>query len=324
MNVMNAQLRRNWNGKPYHSLDYMLRETFGEKVYKVTLNGGMSCPNRDGKIGSRGCIFCSAGGSGDFAADAALFVTEQIDSQIAVLSAKRPIHKYIAYFQAYTNTYAPVDYLRRIFTEAIAHPSVVALSIGTRPDCLGEEVLELLDELNQIKPVWVELGLQTIHERTAAYIRRGYPLSVFETAVRELRAHKIEVIVHTILGLPGESEEDILETMRYLNGKDIQGIKLQLLHVLKGTDLAEDYLTGKFHVYEREEYLNLLIECLEELDPSIVIHRMTGDGPEKLLLAPLWASRKREVLNLLHHEMKIRDSWQGKSLDKELNKEQKA
>lgn len=324
MNVMNAQLRRNWNGKPYHSLDYMLRETFGEKVYKVTLNGGMSCPNRDGKLGSRGCIFCSAGGSGDFAADAALSVTEQIDCQIAVLSAKRPIHKYIAYFQAYTNTYAPVDYLRRIFTEAIAHPSVVALSIGTRPDCLGEEVLELLDELNQIKPVWVELGLQTIHERTAAYIRRGYPLSVFETAVRELRAHKIEVIVHTILGLPGESEEDILETMRYLNGQDIQGIKLQLLHVLKGTDLAEDYLDGKFHVYEREEYLNLLIECLEQLDPSIVIHRMTGDGPEKLLLAPLWASRKREVLNLLHHEMKIRNSWQGKSLDKELNKEQKA
>ena len=324
MNVMNAQLRRNWNGKPYHSLDYMLRETFGEKVYKVTLNGGMSCPNRDGKLGSRGCIFCSAGGSGDFAADAALSVTEQIDRQIAVLSAKRPIHKYIAYFQAYTNTYAPVDYLRRIFTEAIEHPSVVALSIGTRPDCLGEEVLELLDELNQIKPVWVELGLQTIHERTAAYIRRGYPLSVFETAVRELRARKIEVIVHTILGLPGESEEDILETMRYLNGQDIQGIKLQLLHVLKGTDLAEDYLDGKFHVYEREEYLNLLIECLEQLDPSIVIHRMTGDGPEKLLLAPLWASRKREVLNLLHHEMKIRNSWQGKSLDKELNKEQKA
>ena len=314
MNVTTAQLRKNWNGKPYYSLDYMLRETFGEKVYKVTLNGGMSCPNRDGKLGSRGCIFCSAGGSGDFAADAALSVTEQIDSQIAVLSAKRPIHKYIAYFQAYTNTYAPVDYLRRIFTEAIEHPSVVALSIGTRPDCLGENVLELLEELNQIKPVWVELGLQTIHERTAAYIRRGYPLSVFERAVRELRARKIEVIVHTILGLPGESEGDILETMHYLNGKDIQGIKLQLLHVLKGTDLAEDYLAGKFHVYEREEYLNLLIECLEHLDPSIVIHRMTGDGPEKLLLAPLWASRKREVLNLLHHEMKIRDSWQGKQL----------
>ena len=314
MNTDAVTQQKNWNGKPYHSLDHMLRERFGEKVYKVTLNGGMSCPNRDGKLGSRGCIFCSAGGSGDFAADAELSVTEQIDSQIALLSAKRPIHKYIAYFQAYTNTYAPVEYLRKIFTEALAHPSVVALSIGTRPDCLGEDVLELLNELNQRKPVWEELGLQTMHERTAAYIRRGYPLSCFEDAVQNLRKRQIEVIVHTILGLPGESEKDILETMQYLNGQDIQGIKLQLLHVLKGTDLAEDYVAGKFRVYEREEYLNLLIDCLEHLDPSIVIHRMTGDGPEKLLIAPLWASRKREVLNLLHHEMKVRNSWQGKQL----------
>lgn len=242
MNTDAVTQQKNWNGKPYHSLDHMLRERFGEKVYKVTLNGGMSCPNRDGKLGSRGCIFCSAGGSGDFAADAELSVTEQIDSQIALLSAKRPIHKYIAYFQAYTNTYAPVEYLRKIFTEALAHPSVVALSIGTRPDCLGEDVLDLLNELNQRKPVWVELGLQTMHERTAAYIRRGYPLSCFEDAVQNLRKRQIEVIVHTILGLPGESEKDILETMQYLNGQDIQGIKLQLLHVLKGTDLAEDYV----------------------------------------------------------------------------------
>ena len=217
-------------------------------LFRSTLNGGMSCPNRDGKLGSRGCIFCSAGGSGDFAADAELSVTEQIDSQIALLSAKRPIHKYIAYFQAYTNTYAPVEYLRKIFTEALAHPSVVALSIGTRPDCLGEDVLDLLNELNQRKPVWVELGLQTMHERTAAYIRRGYPLSCFEDAVQNLRKRQIEVIVHTILGLPGESEKDILETMQYLNGQDIQGIKLQLLHVLKGTDLAEDYQIGRAHV----------------------------------------------------------------------------
>ena len=267
MNTDAVTQQKNWNGKPYHSLDHMLRERFGEKVYKVTLNGGMSCPNRDGKLGSRGCIFCSAGGSGDFAADAELSVTEQIDSQIALLSAKRPIHKYIAYFQAYTNTYAPVEYLRKIFTEALAHPSVVALSIGTRPDCLGEDVLDLLNELNQRKPVWVELGLQTMHERTAAYIRRGYPLSCFEDAVQNLRKRQIEVIVHTILGLPGESEKDILETMQYLNGQDIQGIKLQLLHVLKGTDLAEDYVAGKFRVYEREEYLNLLIDCLEHLDP---------------------------------------------------------
>ena len=215
-----------WNEKPYHSLDYMLRERFGEKVYKVTLNGGMTCPNRDGKIGRRGCIFCSVGGSGDFAADASLSITEQIDSQTAILSSKRPIRKYIAYFQAYTNTYAPVEYLRSIFAEAMLHPDIVALSIGTRPDCLDDAVLTLLDELNRIKPVWIELGLQTIHEKTAQYIRRGYPLSCFERAVTELRSREIETIVHTILGLPGETKENILETIQYLNTKDIQGIKL--------------------------------------------------------------------------------------------------
>lgn len=314
LNKKSREQRKSWNGKPYRSLDYMLRERFGEKVYKVTLNGGMSCPNRDGTLGTRGCIFCSEGGSGDFAADVSLSVTEQIESQIALLSAKRPIQKYIAYFQAYTNTYAPVEYLRKIFKEAMSHPGIVALSVGTRPDCLGEEVLDLLEELNRIKPVWIELGLQTIHEKTAQYIRRGYRLSCFDQAVENLRKRNIEVIVHTILGLPGESREEILETMRYLNKKDIQGIKLQLLHVLKGTDLAYDYLAGRFHVYEREEYLALLIKCLENLDPEIVIHRITGDGPKDLLIAPLWASRKREVLNLLHHQMKEQNSYQGKSL----------
>ena len=304
----------NWNGKPYHSLDYMLKERFGEKVYKVTLNGRMSCPNRDGTIGHGGCIFCSAGGSGDFAADAALSITRQIDSQIALLSAKRPIHKYIAYFQAYTNTYAPVDYLEKIFSEALAHPGIVALSIGTRPDCLGQDVVALLSQLNRIKPVWVELGLQTIHEDTARYIRRGYPLSCFEDAFERLQKEGLETIVHTILGLPGESREDILETMDYLSGKQIQGIKLQLLHVLRGTDLATDYLAGKFQVLNREEYLDLVADCLEHLDPSIVIHRVTGDGPKDLLIAPLWASRKREVLNLLHHHLKERHSYQGKAL----------
>ena len=304
---------RRWNDKPYHSLDYMLRERFGEKVYKVTLNGGMTCPNRDGKTGFRGCIFCSEGGSGDFAASASLTITEQINSQIAILSGKRPIQKYIAYFQAYTNTYAPVEYLKEIFTEAISHPAIVALSIGTRPDCLEPEVLKLLEHLNSIKPVWVELGLQTIHPATARYIRRGYPLSCFETAVRELRLRKIEVIVHTILGLPGESHQQILETMEYLNGQNIQGIKLQLLHVLEGTDLALDYRKGLFSTLSREEYLTLLIQCLELLSPDIVIHRLTGDGPSQLLIAPLWASRKREVLNLLHHQMKEQQSYQGKA-----------
>ena len=308
-----------WGEKPYHSLDYMLRERFGEKVYKVTLNGGMSCPNRDGKLGTRGCIFCSAGGSGDFAADSSLSITEQIDSQISILSAKRPIHKYIAYFQAFTNTYAPVEYLEKIFTEALAHPGIAALSIGTRPDCLGEDVTALLSRLNRQKPVWVELGLQTIHEKTAAYIRRGYPLSCFEDAVRRLRKEDLEVIVHTILGLPGESTQDILNTMEYLNHQDIQGIKLQLLHVLRGTDLASDYEKGLFCTYERDEYISLVISCLEHLRPNIVIHRITGDGPKDLLIAPLWASRKREVLNLLHHQMKENHNYQGRQAKWQIN-----
>ena len=308
-----------WGEKPYHSLDYMLRERFGEKVYKVTLNGGMSCPNRDGKLGTRGCIFCSAGGSGDFAADSSLSITEQIDSQISILSAKRPIHKYIAYFQAFTNTYAPVEYLEKIFTEALAHPGIAALSIGTRPDCLGKDVVTLLSRLNRQKPVWVELGLQTIHEKTAAYIRRGYPLSCFEDAVRRLRKEDLEVIVHTILGLPGESTQDILNTMEYLNHQDIQGIKLQLLHVLRGTDLASDYEKGLFCTYERDEYISLVISCLEHLRPDIVIHRITGDGPKDLLIAPLWASRKREVLNLLHHQMKENHNYQGRQAKWQIN-----
>ena len=301
-----------WNGKPYHSLDYMLKERFGEKVYKVTLNGGMSCPNRDGTIGHGGCIFCSEGGSGDFAASAALSIHEQIDSQIAMLSAKRPIHKYIAYFQAYTNTYAPLSYLERIFTEAIEHEDIVGLSIGTRPDCLPDETLDLLSELNKKKPVTVELGLQTIHERTAAFIRRGYKLSCFEDALEKLQERKLETVVHTILGLPGENTENILETMRYLNAHHIDGIKLQLLHVLKHTDLAAYYGQTGFHILSEDEYVDLVIHCLEVLSPDITIHRLTGDGPSDLLIAPLWSLKKRSVLNHIHHELKVRDTWQGR------------
>lgn len=281
----------------------------------------MTCPNRDGTLGSRGCIFCSAGGSGDFAGSRQDSITQQIEKQAASIRQKRGVAKFIAYFQAYTNTYAPVDYLRKIYTEAISHPDIVAISIGTRPDCLGEDILQLLDELNQKKPVWVELGLQTIHETTARYIRRGYPLSCFEQAVSELRKRNLDVIVHTILGLPGESKNDILSTIEYLNHGDIQGIKLQLLHVLKGTDLAEDYLAGKFQVYSMEEYLELVIDCLEHLNPEIVIHRLTGDGPKDLLIAPLWSSAKRTVLNTLHRECKLRHAFQGKQYKPMENKE---
>ncbi|CDE44516.1 tIGR01212 family radical SAM protein [Clostridium sp. CAG:411] len=317
--------KRFWNEKRYYSLDYYLKSTFGEKVYKVSLQGGMTCPNRDGKLDTRGCIFCSAGGSGDFAAPVCESVTKQVDLAIAgVKQAKRVGDKFIAYFQSYTNTYAEVAYLRKIFTEAISHPSIVALSIATRPDCLGEDVLQLLWELNQIKPVWVELGLQTIHERTAAFIRRGYPLSVFEQAVKQLTQIDVQVIVHTILGLPFESKNDMIDTIQYLaqfsasrqqEKKEkavIQGIKLQLLHVLAGTDLAK--YRSYFKTLTLEQYVNLVLECIEQLPQDIVIHRTTGDGPKKILLAPEWSASKKTVMNTIHREMKLQDSWQGKKV----------
>lgn len=306
-----------WLGKPYYSLDAYLKKTFGEKVYKLSLDGGMTCPNRDGTCGDRGCIFCSAGGSGDFAGDRNKSIPEQIREQKSLLQQKRPVHKFIAYFQAYTNTYAPVEYLEKIFREAISDEEVVVLSIGTRPDCLGEEVLSLLEELNRIKPVWLELGLQTMHEKTAQYIRRGYPLSCFEQAVNELHRRGIPVIVHTILGLPGEGQEEVFATMDYLNGLSISGIKLQLLHVLKNTDLAADYAAGKFEVLEQDAYLTLVIDCLQRLRPDLVIHRVTGDGPGDLLIAPTWSQAKRTVLNELHHRMKEEHAYQGQLLDEE-------
>ena len=303
---------KRWNDKPYHALDYMLRERYGEKVYRVALNGGMSCPNRDGTLGKKGCIFCSQGGSGDFAANAALSITEQINTQIKSLSSKRPIHKYIAYFQAYTNTYAPACHLRRIFTEAISDPEVRILSIATRPDCLSPEILTLLAELNAIKPVWVELGLQTIHERTANWMRRGYPLSVFEQAVHSLHAIGVQIITHVILFLPGESEADMLATIHYLNALPIDGIKLQLLHVLKHTDLADFYRQEPFYIPDMNSYFHLLGKCIASLRPDIVIHRLTGDGPKSLLIAPLWTGNKRLVLNQMQRYLKEQNLWQGK------------
>ena len=247
-----------WDEKRYYSLDYYLKQTYGEKLYKIALDGGMTCPNRDGTLGVRGCIFCSAGGSGDFAGDRRTSITEQIEAGKAQSIRNHCVSSYIAYFHAYTNTYAPVSYLRSVFTEAINHPDIRILSIATRPDCLNDDVLALLAELNKKKPVWVELGLQTIHEETAQFIRRGYKLPVFEDALRKLRKIGITVIVHTILCLPGESREMMLDTIRYLNTQDIQGIKLQLLHILKHTDLADYYEKHPFHLPSREEYYELL------------------------------------------------------------------
>ena len=269
---------KRWGEKRYHSLDYHLKHTYGEKLYKLALNGGMTCPNRDGTLGDRGCIFCSAGGSGDFAGNPRESIRQQIVSGKEQIKKKTDAVSYIAYFQAYTNTYAEVSYLEKIFTEAISCPEVKILSIATRPDCLDDEILTLLARLNRIKPVWVELGLQTIHEQSAQFIRRGYSLSVFEEAVRNLRQIGVEVIVHTILYLPGETELMMQETISYLNTMDIQGIKLQLLHILHGTDLADYYETSPFFVPTMEEYIAFLGKCITQLRPDIVIHRLTGDA----------------------------------------------
>ena len=301
-----------WLDKPYHSLDYEMKRQFGCKVYRLALDGGCSCPNRDGKIGYGGCIFCSAGGSGDFAADRRLSVTQQILAQEEKIREKRPVDSFIAYFQAYTGTYAPTEHLKSIFTEAMSRPEIKVLSVATRPDCLPPDVLDLLARLAEQKPVWVELGLQTIHEDTARFIRRGYPLEVFEKAVSDLRSIRIDVIVHLILGLPGEDAGRVLQSVRYLNGCDIQGVKLQLLHILSGTDLAEYWRAHPFPVMTQEEYTLLLIDCLEHLRGDIVIHRLTGDGPSDLLLAPDWSRNKRSVLNGIHSAMKTRGAWQGR------------
>ena len=303
---------KRWGEKRYYSLDYYIKETFGEKLYKIALDGGMSCPSRDGKIGTGGCIFCSAGGSGDFAGDRRVSIKKQLETGKELVSKKHTGSSYIAYFQAYTNTYASVEYLEQIFTEAIEEPEVKVLSIATRPDCLSPEILDLLKRLNQIKPVWVELGLQTIHKESSDFIRRGYELDVFEKAVYDLKEIGVSIIVHTILCLPNEDKDKMLDTIHYLNKLPIDGIKLQLLHILKHTDLAKYYEENHFFLPNMEEYLELLGTLLCHLRPDIVVHRLTGDGPKKLLIAPLWTGNKRLVLNSMQKYFKDADIWQGK------------
>ena len=311
----------------YYSLNQYLRQAFGTKVYKLSLNSGMTCPNRDGTLGTRGCIFCSAGGSGDFAAKPAP-IAQQIEAAKAQVARKSQSGPYIAYFQAYTNTYAPLPYLERIFTEAINHPDIAALSIGTRPDCLPEPVLDLLERLARIKPVWVELGLQTIHPTTASYIRRGYDLSVFDTAVVNLKARGLSVIVHLILGLPGETHEQMIESAAYVGQAlsrqkltalptgqpPADGVKLQLLHVLQGTDLATDFEAGRFETMSMEEYFSVLFDCIEALPPDLVIHRLTGDGPKSILIEPKWTGNKKAVLNAMRTAMDTFETQQGRRL----------
>lgn len=288
----------------YLSFNKYLKDKFGQKVYKISLDGGFTCPNRDGKTGTRGCIFCSKGGSGDFAESREMSITEQIESGKKKVEKKIKSGKYIAYFQAFTNTYAPVEMLRQKYEEAINHSDIVALSIATRPDCLGDDVLRLLDEMNKIKPVFVELGLQTIHQKSAKYIRRGYDLSVYDKAVRDLKKIGVNVVVHVILGLPNESENDMLETVKYVCESGANGIKLQLLHVIDGTDLAKDYEKGLFKTLEFDEYVNLIVKCVKIIPKDIVIHRLTGDGAKKDLIAPLWSADKKRVLNAINKALR--------------------
>lgn len=301
----------NWHGKRYYSFDSFLKNYFGEKIYKVSLDGGFTCPNRDGTIGTGGCIFCSEGGSGDFATSNTLSVTDQITAGIEMVSRKIENGKYIAYFQAFTNTYGPIEKLESLYVEAIKDPRIVALAIGTRPDCLPPEVLDLLQRLNKIKPVFVELGLQTIHEESASFIRRGYPLSCFDEAVFNLQKIGVFTVVHLILGLPYETEDMILQSVRYLNNLPIHGVKFSMLHILKNTDLALFYEKHPFDVFTLESYVDLLLKCIRNLNPDIVIHRLTGDGPKDLLIAPTWSLQKRKVLNTIAHEMKVLDLHQG-------------
>lgn len=281
----------------YLSLNKYLRDTFGDKVYKISLNAGFTCPNRDGNIGTRGCIFCSKGGSGDFAESAEKPITEQIELGKKRVENKIKSNKYIAYFQAFTNTYAPVEILREKFYEAIMHKDIVAISIATRPDCLDSNVIQLLDALNKIKPVFIELGLQTIHKESAEYIRRGYDLSVYDKAVADLKKIGVNIVVHIILGLPNESRTDMLESVKYVCDSGINGIKLQLLHILKNTDLADEYYLGNVKPLEFDEYLDIIKACVEIIPKDIVIHRLTGDGAKKDLIAPLWSADKKRVIN---------------------------
>lgn len=305
-----------WHGKPYYSVDAYCKNTYGEKLYKIAVNTGLGCPNRDGRSGTGGCIFCSAGGSGDFAVDYSLqhSISDQLQSGIAFFHNKKIGNHFIAYFQAYTNTYAPAEVLQPLFREALAEPTVAGISIATRPDCLPEDIMTMLVHVRQDFPdkfIWIELGLQTIHEQTARFIRRGYPLAVYDDAVLRLKAAGFPVITHLILGLPGENPEMLLQTIDHMNKIGTWGVKLQLLHVLNGTDLGTLYQNGQYQPLDKDTYLEDVIACIARLSPGIVIHRVTGDGPSDLLLAPMWSRNKRDVLNTLHHRLKQQNVYQG-------------
>lgn len=310
---------KTWGEKRYHSLNYFLREKFGDKVYKISLDAGFSCPNRDGTLNGTGCIFCSERGSGDFAGDRDFSIEKQFEDIRTMMERKWHSGKYIAYFQAYTNTYADPEVLRRKYQEAVSQEGVVALSIATRPDCLGQEVLDVLAEFRDRVYTFVELGLQCVSDRTGRIINRGYDLPVFEEAVKNLRALGIDVVVHVIFGLPGEDREDMLATVRYLSGKDIQGIKFHLLHLMKDTPMISLHERGKLTFLEMDEYVSLIAESIAMLPENVVIHRTTGDAPRDLLVGPMWSLKKWEVLNAIDAYFEEHDLYQGKHLNNETN-----
>ena len=325
------QIPQHFGDKRYYSLNEYCKKTFGDKVYRLSLNAGCTCPNRDGKLSYGGCTFCSEGGSGDFAADYNVSIATQIAEAKTRIQKKTDCNKFIAYFQAYTNTYAPISHLRRVFTEALERPEIVWLSIGTRSDCLSDEVLNLLEELSSLdwdayldshdassglqktkKSIWIELGLQTIHNTTHARLNTHTSVEMFDKAVANLHVRNIPVITHIILGLPGETLEMMMETVKHVSSLPVSGVKLQLLHILKGTKLAVEYENEPFPLFELEDYCDFIIDCLEILPPDMVVHRLTGDGPRKLLVAPLWSTDKKRVLNTIQKRLKERDTWQGK------------
>ena len=292
----------------YTSVNEYLKNKYGEKIYKLSIDAGMTCPNRDGRLGTGGCIFCSEGGSGDFAfgkderySCTAQDIVRQLSDAKSLIEAKSDCHKFIAYFQAFTNTYAPVDYLREVFYAAAEQPDIEILSIATRCDCLSDEVINLLAGLNEIKPVWIEMGLQSVYPSTLSYIKCGYTYGQFEESTYRLKEAGIDVIAHLILGLPCETEDMMLKSVDRVCSLPIQGIKLQLLHVLKGTELAKIYENEPFHIMSMDEYCSLIVKCIDRIPSDIIIHRMTGDGPRRLLIEPKWSTDKKRVLNTLKH-----------------------
>lgn len=300
--------------KHYNSLNEYYKEKYGKKVYKLSINGGMTCPNRDGKIDSRGCIFCSEGGSGEFSSEFNIDIVNQLENAKQRVKSKTKDNMYVAYFQPFTNTYADIDYLRKIYYKAINPDYIVELSIATRPDCIDNNVLDLLSEINEIKPVTIELGLQTIHEKTAEYIRRGYDLEVYDKAVNDLHERGINVVTHVIIGLPYETEQMILDTVKYV-GRITDGIKLQLLHIIKDTDLEKEYNSKKFEVLTLEEYTEIICKSIELLPKNVIIHRITGDGSKRTLIAPLWSADKKKVLNYINKQLEEHNVTQGKNIN---------